>query len=208
MREGNALDAYVKPGYLRHYVIDFGATLGSSSTRAKHRKDETERPVDLYRFIGRVATLGLYKQPWEDQDVDEVSPTLGFLRGEDFSPESWKPAWTNPAFVDMTHADAYWAAKILASFSDEHVRAAVHAGELPTRALEDTLVDKIRVRRDRLIEYYYAKVSTIEEPVISRQAAGSMRLSFRDLGLERGLWTPGGTVYDWRFCADQLVDVS
>src|SRR5688572_31326544 len=42
-REGNTLDVYVKPGYLRHYVIDFGATLGSGSTRPKHPKDEVER---------------------------------------------------------------------------------------------------------------------------------------------------------------------
>jgi hypothetical protein len=227
VREGNTLDVYVKPGYLRHYVIDFGATLGSASTRPKHRKDESERPVDLYRFIGRVATLGFYKQPWEDEDVDvaEANPSLGYLRGADFSPDSWKPAWTNRAFVNMTHADAYWAAKIVAALSDEHVRAAVHAGGLPTRELEDTLSALIGARRDKIVEYYYRRVSTVEEPVIARQSERALRLSFRDLGLEQGLWTPDGTVYDWRFSDpvrgrsgggsaqpragnDQLMDVS
>jgi hypothetical protein len=224
-REGNTLDVYVKPGYLRHYVIDFGATLGSSSTRAKHPKDEVEHPVDLYRFVGRIATLGFYKKKWEDHDGPLIDPAVGYIQGADFDPESWRPAWTNPAFANITPADGYWAAKILAAFTDEHLRAAVAAGRLPREELVDTLTAILKIRRDRLVEHYFAKVSTVEEPVISRQAAGSMLLSFRDLGLERGLWTVDGTVYDWRFShraarrsgsgsaqprrgADQLVDVT
>ena len=206
VREGNTLDVYVKPGYLRHYVIDFGATFGSSSTRAKHRKDETERPFDLYRFLGRLTTLGLYKQPWEDKENRILDPALGFMH-DDFDPDSWKPSWTNPAFVNMTDADAYWAAKIVGAFTDEHIQAAVHAGGLPSREVEEMLAGLIRVRRDRIVKYYFERVSTVEEPVAARQGAGALRVSFRDLGLERGLWTPDGTVYDWRF-DDRALDRS
>ena len=197
MREGNTLDVFVQPGYLRHYVIDFGATLGSSSTRSKHRKDETERPVDLYRFVGRLATLGIYSDSWEDEPTELIDPALGFLH-EDFDPDSWKPSWTNPAFTNMTHADAYWAAKIVSALTDEHVAAAVSAGGLPRPDLEATLARLIRLRRDRLVEYYFRRVSTVEEPVVSQQSAGTLRLSFKDLGIEWGVWTPEGTVYDWR----------
>src|SRR5688572_13229210 len=118
-REGNTLDVYVEPGYLRHYVIDFGATLGSASTRPKHPKDEDEQPVDIYRMLARVATLGMFSEDWEDEDPEPSDPALGFLRGEDFDPEKWDPSWTNPAFAAMTAADGYWAAKIVAAFSDE-----------------------------------------------------------------------------------------
>lgn len=200
MREGNTLDVYVKPGYLRHYLIDFGATLGSGSTRAKQRKDETERPVDLYRFGGRLLTLGFYKQEWEDEQGDAPpSPSLGFLRGEDFDPDTWHTAWTNRAFLDMTDADAYWATKILSAFSDEHVRAAVSVGRLPNQAVQDTLFALIAQRRDILIRHFYSKVSTVEEPTAARQGDGSLRLSFRDLGLEQQLWSAGETIYDWTF---------
>jgi hypothetical protein len=224
-REGNTLDVYVEPGYLRHYVIDFGATLGSASTRPKHPKDETEHPVDLYRFVGRIATLGFYEKKWEDHDQPLIDPAVGFLRGEDFDPESWRPAWTNPAFANITAADGYWGAKILAAFTDDHVRAAVAAGRLPRQDLVDTLTAILEIRRDRLIEHYFEQVSTVEEPVIARQSAGSLRLSFRDLGLEQGLWAAEGTTYDWRLThaaagrsgsgsaqprrgADQLVEVT
>lgn len=225
VREGNTLDAYVEPGYLRHYVIDFGATLGSGSTRPKHPKDETEHPVDLYRFVGRIVTLGMYKKQWEDHDVPVIDSAVGFLQGEEFEPGRWKPAWTNPAFANLTAADGYWGAKILAAFTDDHVRAAVGAGQLPSRAAEDTLAAILRIRRDKLIRYYFEQVSTIEEPVVSLQGPGSLRLSFRDLGIEHGLWPAAGTLYDWRFSdparrrsgrgsaqpregADQLMDVS
>ena len=53
-REGNTLDVYVEPGYLRHYQIDFGASLGSSTDRTKHPKDDVERPVDLWRVLARL----------------------------------------------------------------------------------------------------------------------------------------------------------
>ncbi len=168
MREGNTLDVYVNPGYLRHYLIDFGATMGSSSTRPKHRKDETERPIDLYRFIGRIATLDLYKQPWEDHPVEPLGPALGFMHGEGFDPDSWKSSWTNPAFQDMTDADSYWAAKILAAFTDEQIRGAVGAGGFSDHRSVDTLTALLRLRRDRIVEYYYERVSTVGEPIVAR----------------------------------------
>jgi hypothetical protein len=204
LREGNTLDVYVEPGYLRHYVIDFGATLGSASTRPKHPKDEDERPGDLYRTIARVATLGLFSEDWEDEDPEPSDPALGFLRGEDFHPERWNATWTNPAFAAMTDADAYWAAKIVAAFTDEHVRAAVAAGGLPKREQEATLAGLIMARRDRLVAFWFGRVSTLEEPVVAAQGSGSLRLSLRDLGIEHGLWTASETVYDWRFEDERL----
>jgi hypothetical protein len=204
MREGNTLDVYVEPGYLRHYIIDFGATLGSASTRPKHPKDEDERPVDLYRTIARIATLGLYDENWESENPELLDPALGFLRGEDFDPKKWDSSWTNPAFAAMTAADAYWAAKIVAAFTEEHLRAAVKTGALPRVELEETLVERMMTRRHRLIEYWFGQVSTVEEPVIAQQGSGALRLSFRDLGIEEGLWGAGSTVYDWRFEHDAL----
>jgi hypothetical protein len=204
MREGNTLDVYVEPGYLRHYIIDFGATLGSASTRPKHPKDEDERPVDLYRTVARIATLGLFDEDWETENPALLDPALGFLRGDDFDPEKWDSSWTNPAFAAMTDADAYWAAKIVAAFTEQHVRAAVKTGGLPRAELEETLVERLMARRRRLIEFWLGRVSPVEEPVVARQGSGALRLSFRDLGIERGVWGAGNTVYDWSFEHDAL----
>jgi hypothetical protein len=121
------------------------------------------------------------------------------MRSDDYDPEKWDVTWTNPAFAAMTDADAYWAAKIVASFSNDHILAAVGTGGLPSRELERKLAGVIATRRDKIVRYWFGKVSTIEEPVVARQGDGSLRLSFRDLGLEHGAWGAGETVYDWRF---------
>ena len=198
LREGNTLDVYVEPGYLRHYVIDFGATLGSGSTRTKHPKDGAERPADVWRFLARFASLGIYQADWEDDHWTLPDPALGYLRAGTFEPDGWKATWTNPAWVNLTDADAYWAAKIVAAFSDAHVRAAVEAGGLPRPELVDTLTAIMIARRDRTIEHWYGEVSTVERPEVRPQGPSSLRLRFEDLGLLEGLWRPQDTRYPWR----------
>ena len=199
IREGNTLDVYVKEGYLRHYLLDASSALGSGSSRAKSPKDGVERAVDLYRFIARMVTLGLYKnEDWEDID-GAADPAIGFLSGEDFDPGAWKANWANVAFTNMTAADGYWGAKIVAAFSDDHLRAAVATGGLPRPELSATLVRLLGMRRDLTVEYWFSRVSTVEDPSVLRQGEGSLQLSFRDLGIERGVWATGETIYDWRF---------
>lgn len=203
LREGNTLDVYVEPGYLRHYVIDFGATLGSGSTRTKHPKDGVERPADIWRFLTRFATLGAYQADWEDDAWTLPHTSLGYMRAEGFDPGSWKATWTNPAWVNLTDADGYWASKILAAFTDEHIRAAVAEGGLPTRELEDTLGAIMIARRDRTVAHWYGTVSTVEEPELTSTGPGAVRVTFRDLGLEEGLWAPAATRYVWALHHDR-----
>jgi len=143
--------------------------------------------------------LGLYRQPWETQPEQSLGSSLGFMQGEGFDPATWKPSWTNAAFLNMTPADAYWGAKILAAFTDEQLRAAVAAGGLPDPRSADTLVALLNIRRDKLIRYYFARSSTIEEPIVTGQDGSSLQLSFRDLGIHQRIWSPGETTYDWRF---------
>jgi hypothetical protein len=199
MREGNTIDAYMPGGWLRHYVIDFNSALGNNSTRPKHPKDDAEHPLAPYQFALRWASLGLYHRAWEDADSTLLSPSLGYLPSETFDPEHWRPSDENTAFADMTSADAYWAAKIVAGFTDEMVRAAVAQGALPTRADADTLARRIEIRRDRTVAYWFGRVSTVEQPHVDGGTDGALRLAFRDLGLERGLWAPAATTYAWRF---------
>lgn len=224
MREGNTLDVYVEPGYLRHYVIDFGAALGSGSTRAKHPKDGAERPADIWRLLARFLTLGAYQADWEDDHWVLPHRSIGHIRAEDFDPGRWKATWTNPAWVNLTDADGYWTAKILSAFTDAHIRAAVEEGGLPSAEVDDTLSAILRVRRDLTVAHWFGRVSTVERPDVTELGPASLRLSFRDLGLERALWSADDTRYAWklrsggrvlgegtgqaRIGTDQIVDVA
>lgn len=196
-REGNTLDVYIDPpGYLRHYLIDFAAALGSSTDRAKHPKDDVERPADFWRGVKRVASLGFYREGWED-DPHPATPVLGFIKAETFDPDEWKSAWDNPAFFAMTEADGYWAAKIVGSFTDEHIRAAVSEGALPEPWQVDTLTQVLALRRDNVVRRYFSSVTPIEEPRVTGGGEDGFTLAFRDLGLEHDVWTPAATRYRW-----------
>jgi hypothetical protein len=198
-REGNTLDVYVKPGYLRHYQIDFAASLGSLTARPKHPKDDVERPADLIRALARFASLGVYREGWENAPQTIMHPALGFLKVTTFDPDEWKAAWTNPAFVAMTDADAYWGAKIVSSFTEEHIRAAVREGQLPEPWMVDQLTQALVIRRDKVMGRYFSSVSPIEDPKVEPAGAGAFALSFEDLGIERGIWRPEATRYRWTF---------
>jgi hypothetical protein len=197
-REGNTLDVYVEPGYLRHYQIDFAASLGSSTDRPKHPKDDVERPADLWRALARILTLGFYKEGWEDQEWRVTDSGVGFVKVETFDPDDWESAWDNPAFYAMSPADAYWGAKIVSAFSNDHLRAAVREAQVPNARVADTLVTILAARRDITVRRYFSEVAPIEAPSVASAGPQSLALAFRDLGIEKGIWTPGATRYAWR----------
>ena len=99
----------------------------------------------------------------------------------------------------MTDADAYWAAKIVASFSDAHIRAAVREGHYPALRHVDTLSQALAKRRDTLVQRYFSGVTPLEQPLLTSSQREGLTLSFRDLGLERGVRDAGATHYVWTF---------
>jgi hypothetical protein len=197
-REGNTLDVYVEPGYLRHYQIDFAASLGSATDRPKHPKDDVERPADLWRAVARIFTLGFYQEGWEQQGWPVTQPAVGFVKAEAFDPDDWESAWDNPAFYAMTPADAYWGAKIVSSFTDDHLRAAVRESRVPEAWVGDTLVSILRTRRDITVRRFFSEVAPIEQPRVTSGGPQSVAVTFRDLGIDKGVWMPAATSYAWK----------
>ena len=203
MRWMNTMDAYVPPGYLKHYLIDFAASLGSGTTRPHEPREGSEYNVDLWASLARVFTLGFYDVGWEDREWDVIDPTIGWLDGENFDPGGWKPNWPNRAFQLATDRDGYWGAKLVGSFSDEQIRAAVEAGRLPDRRAADTLAAILITRRDLVVDHWYRKVSPLENFVVVTAAGGrsesalDLEIRFDDLGLEAGLWKPEDVSYRW-----------
>ena len=198
MRFMNTLDAYVPPGYLRHYLIDFAATLGSGTIRPHEPREGLEYNFDFWDSVGRLLTLGFYRVGWEGTEWEPIHPTLGWLHGDGFDPGRWKPNWPNAAFDNMTAADAYWGAKLVGAFDEERVRAAVAAGELPDAWAADTLAAILLTRRDAVVRHWYAKVSPVESPRVT-DSDGLVSVAFEDLGLRDGPWTAERSRYSWRF---------
>jgi len=211
LRFANTLDTFIEPtGYLRHYLIDFGTTLGSGAIRPLNPREGMEYAFDPGAFLARWATLGLYRVGWEGIDGSPIHPSLGWISVEHFDPGAWRPFTGNASFRNVTARDGYWGAKRVAALSPEHVRAAVAAGRYPAAAA-DTLVDVLLHRRRKVIEHWYAQVTPAEElhvrwSAAGRRDGGALELSFLDGGLAEGVWSPEESVYRWTR-RDGSVDV-
>ena len=205
MRVANTMDAFVEPGYVRHYLIDFAASLGSGTIRPHYPREGEEYNFDFWPTTARIFTLGFYRQGWEGQPYEVIDPSIGWMQVETFVPPSWKANWPNEAFVNRTVRDSYWGAKLVGSFTDEQIRAAVRAGELPGEFAADTLGEMLGYRRDRIVEYWYARVSPVENPEVVAAASGpGFEFAFEDYGIRDGAWTPDGVTYQWKLRHEAL----
>ncbi len=196
--------------------LDFAATLGSGTIRPHEPREGTEYNFDLWPTVGRLFTLGFYHVGWESQEWGVIDPSIGWMSAEEFDPATWKANWPNNAFTDMTIRDAYWGAKLVGSFSDEQIRAAVAAGRLPNAFASDTLTRILIHRRNRIVEHWYARVAPVENlkvEVDGRGAQGddgaavalsSFVLAFDDYGIRDGAWTAGEATYEWELQHDAL----
>lgn len=202
MRFANTLDVYIDPpGYVRHYLIDFAATLGSGTIRSHRPREGTEYNFDLWSSVGRMLTFGFLEAGWEGEIAEEIHPAIGWIPVETFVPAKWKPNWPNSAFNNRTPRDNYWGAKLVGSFTDEQIAAVVREGQLPQEA-EEPLIRILIQRRDKVVSYYYAQVTPVENVATRlrrRGAEAMLEVSFDDLGLTAGVWEPAETRYYWAF---------
>lgn len=207
LRFTNTLDVFEEPGYLRHYLIDFGETLGSATVKPHEPRAGREHNFDLAPVLSRLFSLGFFRMPWQMTESAVIHSEIGWMPVEDFDPKNWKPRWPNEAFLRMTASDGYWGAKIVGSFTDAQIRAAVKEGQLSPVAA-DTLAKILSFRRDRTIEYWYAQVTPIEDiEVHARSSAvqgsvikqSGITVSFDDLAIRQGVRAAADVSYDWRF---------
>ena len=66
--------------------------------------------------------------------------------------------------MEMRDDDAFWAARRVAAFTDDLIRAAVHTGEFSDPAAEKYLGDVLIKRRDKIASIYLTAVNPIVVP--------------------------------------------
>jgi hypothetical protein len=122
-----------------------------------------------------MATLGFYVRPWIKVEYPEI-PAVGRFEGAFFQPQYWKPEYPNPAFGNARPDDLFWAARRVAAFSDDAIRAAVARGQFSNKAAELYLGDVIIVRRDKVARYYL----NITNPVVDFAIDSAGQLTFKN----------------------------
>ena len=156
-RGPNTLDMWVTEdgrSFVRHYLIDFGSILGSSATPIE--RDEStgsEYYIDYGIMAKNIATAGLVPPGWENVRDPHI-PAVGFIESKNFDGEHWKPDLPNPAFDDRTDRDARWGARIVAGFTDDHIRAAVAMAQYPDPRAAAYLTQVLIERRDKIVAHW------------------------------------------------------
>ncbi|MDO8665019.1 MAG: hypothetical protein Q7J79_00280 [Gemmatimonadales bacterium] len=196
-RRGNTFDQFVGDstgGYIRHIMQDVSSTLGSGSDRIQTPYDGAETLLDYPHIAARALSLGLYRVPWERLDTVRADSATGYFSVRNFDPGGWMPLRPNAAFEERTDRDGYWGAKIVASFSDEQLRAAVSAGEYSRPAAAQAIVGALIERRDATVRYWFVRVTPIEHPVVRCDGADVL-LTFEDYGIRHAVAGAAETAY-------------
>jgi hypothetical protein len=159
-RGPNSLDMWITENgrsFVRHHLIDFSATLGAVGRGKRAYPSGHEYYVDIGVMSGQLATLGLKPFPWE-ASVDPDMPAVGFVDSETFDPARWRPDYPNPAFDERTERDIRWGARIVAGFTDEHIRAAVSAAKYSDPRAAEYITRILIERRDKLVGHWLGPV--------------------------------------------------
>lgn len=199
VREGNTLDMYVSEGgrrFLRHYLLDFNSALGAEPTKPDAAYGGFEYTLDWTSVSASLFTLGLRQPRWTRLQVGS-HPGIGAFDAENFHPEKWKQNSPIVAFENMTTADAYWAAKIVMSFSDEQIQAAISQGQFDEGASE-YLARVLITRRDKTGRHWFRKAGALDEFRIDHAEGNRATLVFDDLAVAHGFAEAAERTYRWR----------
>jgi hypothetical protein len=204
LKAGNTLDSLVNENgrtVVKHWLQDVGSTFGMCN-------DLYEWDLSWEHFYQADATLkrlfsfGFALSPWQTVHYTE-SPSIGKFEGDRFDPRTWRPQTPTTAYMELRPDDAFWAARRVAAFSDDMIRAIIHTGDFSDPAAEKAIADIMIKRRDKIVKIYLPAVN----PVVSPRIDGS-QLTFDNAAVAadvapapeayRAIWSEfdnaGGTV--------------
>ena len=165
LKAANSIDTLVTENgkaIVKHYLQDVGSTFGMCN--GEHEWDLSYE----YFYEGppsrkRLFTLGFGLSPWQTVDYVEY-PAVGKFEGRAFDPRAWRPQTATTAYMELREDDAFWAARRVAAFTDEMIRAAVHTGQFSEPEAEKYLADVLIERREKIKSAYLTGVNPIVNP--------------------------------------------
>jgi len=194
-RATNTYDAFVGEGdrgFIEHYLLDFGSCLGSASIGANLPSGGHEYFIEKGPILKSMLTLGLWSRPWLHADFPDY-PAVGNIEAEYFVPEKWKAEYPNAAYDHMDAADAFWAARIVAEFTDEIVRAVVQAGQISDPDAEAYLVDVLFQRRDKVLATWLTLTNPLDGFEVSGSGAASPSVIWDNAAIRAGVAASGAS---------------
>jgi hypothetical protein len=190
----NTLDSLVEENgrrYIKHFRIDWGASLGSDSLKPKDVRRGHDYFVDPKPTLFQTATFGFYVPKWMRIRHPYIKG-VGTFDAESFDAANWKSNYPNTAFLLMDDDDAFWAAKKIMAFSDADIRAIVETGRYSDPEATAWVTDTLIKRRDKIGRTWLSRGLALDN---FRVADG--RLVFDDLAEKYKVTGPRQVTIRW-----------
>ena len=171
---------------IRHYMFDFGSIMGSGSTTPQVPRAGNEYILEWGPAFKTLATFGLYIRPWILVDYWEGAKSVGRFEGDFFDPVKWRPEYPNPAFDNMTPDDAFWAARLVAKFSDEAIRAVVAKARYSEPGAAEHIAATLIKRRDKVLR---ARLTGVN-PLVNAKLRADGILTFENAAVDACIAMP------------------
>ena len=184
-RSINTLDVLVPDGArstIKHYLLDFGSTLGSGSTQAQTARAGNEFLWEARPTLVTMLTLGLYVRPWVKVDYPKL-PAVGRFESTYFRPENWKPEYPNPAFRNTRPEDRFWAAHIISQIPDEAVKGIVASAKYSDPRSAEYMTETILARKAKVLMSWLNGSNPTVDFALDRDG----RLTFRNAAVDVGV---------------------
>ena len=130
-------------------------------------------------------TLGLYVRPWIKVDYPDV-PAVGRFESTYYRAENWKPDYPNPAFRNARPDDRFWAARIVAAFSDEAVAAVVRTAKFTDPQATEYLTKTLLERRTKVLSAWLNGTN----PIVNLALSEPGELTFENAATRAGVAKP------------------
>ncbi len=167
-RAHNTQDSWVDENgshHIRHYLLDFGSTFGSGSVDMQVAWGGFQHWLDREKIKRNMVGFGFVVPPYRHvnwPDFPEFQ-SVGRWEGTSFDPEGWRNDYPNPSFVRMTPRDAFWAAKLIMSFTAEELRAIVETGEYSRPELSEYFLQVLLERQQKCGRFGFSKLNPLDE---------------------------------------------
>jgi hypothetical protein len=183
MKAGNTLDTVIEENgrsVVRHYLQDVGSTFGTGANGPREYDEGWELLLEPDLVKKRLLRLGFFFQPWQTVKYDD-NPAIGRFEGDEFDPLTWKPRVATAAFLRARADDNFWAARRVAAFTDDMIRAAVKTARYSDESAEALLSDVLIKRRQKIVRGYIPAINPLYEFALSADGAVTFRNAAVDL---------------------------
>jgi hypothetical protein len=193
IKAGNTLDTVISlngRNVVRHYLQDVGSTFGTGAIGPHGYDEGWERLYDGALLTKRLLTLNFFIAPWQTVPYTEL-PAIGRFEGDHFDPLTWQPRVSTAALRHARSDDGFWAARRVAAFTDDMIRAVVATGRYSDPAAAALLTDVLIKRRQKIAQAYLPALN----PLVDFSLGVGGQLSFNNAAVSAGVAAPPGGGY-------------